>query len=244
MRHVRCGIVIIAIALVSFGCSPSPTNGDDYVCHFQAADEDYMNFGTMGGFMNSLDWSIIERVKLPSGASTSGWHMFRGKAWADKEGDVAIELDAARIYAWVYSSGWKDLNYPGTFQENQWYDICILHDAAGSTLYLYVGGVQQDTESVGPIDDSSNTNRFFFGGQDVAVSFGQGDLYSEGDITIAHQAWFQRQLTLTEIQNYSGAHFSGVNLFFETQINAASIDDASGNGHDGTNGNSPVYEPR
>ncbi len=213
-----------------------------HVVECQAADEDYIDFGTMEGFTNGTDWSIIEKVKRPLGASMDGWHFFRGCAWEDKTGDVAIQISSSMVYAWVRSAGWQSVQYDASFQENTWYTICLQYDTATTTLELYVDGeLRAVNSSVLPMDDSTNTNSLFFGGQDVDPLKGEGDLYAEPDIVIGHQAWLKRKLSLPEIAAYDGGDLDDPSLFFETNIGAAGITDDSGNGHDGTNGNSPEY---
>jgi len=212
-----------------------------YLVECQAADEDYVDFGTMEGFTNGTDWCIIEKVKRPTGAVT-GWHFFRGRGWEDKTGDVAIQISATTVYAWVMSGGWRTVQYDASFLENTWYTICLQYHTATTTLQLYVDGVlRAENNSVSAMNDSGNTNKLFFGGQDVDPIRGVGDLYSETDIIIGHQAWLQRTLALPEIEAYDGSNMTDPSLFFETNIGAAGITDDSGNGHDGTNGNSPEY---
>jgi hypothetical protein len=44
------------------------------------------------------------------------------------------------------------------------------------------------------------------------------------------------------MNNYGGTwNPSDADLFFSTEISASGITDASGNGHHGTNGNTPVF---
>ncbi|NLL28937.1 MAG: LamG domain-containing protein [Bacteroidales bacterium] len=214
-----------------------------YTVYFNSADEDYINFGTFENFTNSSDWCIIEKIKIPTGAGTeAGWHFFRGKAWEDKEGDIAISISSTRVHAWCQKGGWINITYNSTFTEEQWYNICLQYNSSTGTLELYVDGslVGQQT-GISPLDDSGNTNKLFWGGQDVAPIQEEGDLYSETSIIIAHQAWLQRLLTLTEIQNYDGYIAPEPALFFATEINSNSVSDISGNGHDGTNGNTPEF---
>jgi len=213
------------------------------VVQLDAADEDYIDFDTLNNFTNQSDWCIIEKVKMPSGTSTSGgWHFFRGKAWEDKEGDIAISISNTRIHAWCQKSGWKSVVYDGTFNEEQWYTICFQYNSTNQTLNLYVNGDSvAQTTNVAPQNDSENNNKLFFGGQDVDGAYSQGDLYSESSIIIAHQAWLQRNLTETEISNYDGYIEPEDNLFFATQIISDSVIDISGNNNNGSNGNSPVY---
>jgi hypothetical protein len=72
--------------------------------------------------------------------------------------------------------------------------------------------------SVASIDDSANTNKMFFGGQDVNPSKLLGDLYTESDCIIAHQAWVQRALTPEEISGYDGTFNTGnPDLYFKRQ---------------------------
>jgi hypothetical protein len=214
-----------------------------YYVKFISADEDYIDFGTFEGFTNSSDWSIIERVMMPTGTSSiSGYDFFRGKAWEDKEGDINISISSTQISVMCQQEGWKNINYSSTFSEDTWYDICLQYDASETTLSLYLDGtlVGQNT-SVPPQDDSGNTNKLFWGGQDVDPSKTQGDLYLEKNIIFSSQYWLQRTLTEEEISNYDGYIEPEAALFFAAKINTSSVTDESGNGHDGTNGNSPEY---
>jgi len=216
-----------------------------YVCQTTAADEDFVDFGSMGSFTDSSDWSVIEKVKLPSVFSTPDrWHVFRGKAWEDKTGDLALRLDEDQVYGWIYSGGWSDVNFDTTILRDEWYTICMQYDASETTLELYVNGELKDSNlAVAAQDDSANSNKLFFGGQDLAPAHPEGDLYHEADIVIAHHAWFQRLLSIEEIGNYDGtlSSLDTTDLFFATDINDSGITDASGNGHHGTIGNTPAF---
>ncbi len=214
-----------------------------YIVEFNRDDEDYINFGTLSGFTNNASWSVIERVKMPVGTGADGgWHFFRGKAWADKEGDIAISISSTQIHAWIQKGGWVNATYTHSFNEEQWYNLCLQYNASTTTLELYVdGSLEVQVGSVSPQDDSGNTNNLFWGGQDVDPSKGQGDLYSETNIVITNQVWLQRVLTTEEIQNYDGHIDSDPAIFFSSEINSGSVTDGSGNSHDGINGNSPEY---
>jgi hypothetical protein len=215
--------------------------------------EDYVDFSTFTGFMNSESWAIIEKVKIPAGA-TQGWHMFRGKADEDLVGDVAMQMrndvDIEQVHCWVRTGGWISLqmdknDIPGLeILDDTWYTICLQYDAVIQKLELYVNGnFIEEITSIAPIDDSSNNNKMFFGGQDVDPAQSEGDLYSECDVVIAHQAWLQRMLTPTEISNYNGTFNTGDSeLFFATEITASDVIKAGGTGGaDGKNGNSPEF---
>lgn len=214
-----------------------------YLVQLLKEDEDYIDFGTFGNFTNSSDWAIIERVKMPAGTGTQGgWHFFRGKAWADKEGDIAIQISTSQIYVWCYKSGWQSIAYDGTFEEGQWYDICFQYNSTNEALELYINGNLEGQKSgVLPQDDSENTNKLFWGGQDVDPIKNQGLLYSETSIIIAHQAWLQRVLSQSEIENYNGSWEQEPALYFASYVDQSSVLDYSGNGHDGTNGNTPEF---
>jgi hypothetical protein len=194
--------------------------GEPYVVEFTAADEDFVDFSAMPSFMNGGSWAIIEKVKTPAGA-TVGWHFFRGKGWEDKVGDVAIQLnsgvDSGQVYAWVCSAvigtmgSWTSVqmdknDVPGLeILDDTWYTICLQYNVDEEKLQLYVNGsFIAEVASFGAIDDSANTNKLFFGGQDVDPSKSKGDLYTETDCVIAHQAWIQRALTPAEISAYDG----------------------------------------
>lgn len=247
-------IVVVAVSgLVScadlFG-GGGGGSGENYVCQTTAADEDYVDFGSLEGFTASGDWSVIEKVKLPSDFSTPDrWHVFRGKAWEDKPGDLALRLDEDQAYGWIrvgsdFSGDWKSVNYDTTVQLDVWYTICMQYDASGETLELYVNGDRKDiVTGIVTQDDSTNTNKLFFGGQDVDPGDSQGDLYHEADIVIAHHAWFQRLLSSEEISGYDGtlSSLDTTDLFFATNIGDSGITDASGNGHHGTIGNTPEF---
>lgn len=249
--HMLLAAAGVALAVSGTGCG---AGGGivQYVCKTTAADEDYVDFGTMEGFTApggvTGDWSVIEKVKLPTDYATSGWHFFRGRGWEDKAGDLAIQLSSAQVHAWFYDSsppgGWTSVIYDTTVQLGRWYTICFQYDSAAKTLELYLDGALVDSSgSIDPEDDSGNTNKLFFGGQDVDPIKVVGDIYSEADIVIAHQAWFQRLLTAPEIAGYDGTldAVGGTGLFFETAIDETGITDASGNGHNGTNGNTPQF---
>ena len=213
------------------------------VVQFLASEEDYVSFGTFENFTNNSDWAVIEKVKMPAGTGADGgWHFFRGYAWADKEGDIAIQITNSGIHAWCQKSGWKSVQVDMAFQEEEWYTICFQYDVANTTLELFVNGTSVgELAGVAPMDDSGNTNQLFWGGQEVSESRGRGDLYSEASIVIAHQAWYQRLLTTGEISQYDGTVEDDPALFFSSEIGQNSVIDASGNGHIGTNGNSPEY---
>lgn len=181
---------------------------------------------------------------MPTGAgSEGGWHFFRGKAWEDKEGDIAISISSTQVHAWCRKgTTWQSIVYNNTFAEEQWYNICFQYNSSTQTLELYIDGslVGQKT-GISPINDSGNTNNLFWGGQDVSSTQGVGILYSETSIIIAHQAWLQRLLNPTEIQDYNGYITPEPTLFFSSEINSNSVSDISGNGHNGINGNSPEF---
>jgi len=217
-------------------------NDSIYAVSLDRSNEDYVNFGSFANFTAGSDWSIIEKIKMPEGTGDQiGWHFFRGKAWEDLNGDIAIRISASEVVTWTYYSGWNSLSYNGTFHEEQWYTICLQYDSAAETLELYVDGVLVDHMGLLPLDDSSNDNNMFWGGQDAAPDQGVGDLYSERSIIIAHQAWLQRTLTPSEIANYDGYIASEPALFFATEITSDSVLDISGNECHGVNGNSPEY---
>ena len=224
--------------------SPVTANIDSsYIVSLDKNDEDYVNLGTFENFTNNASWAVIERVKMPAGTGADGgWHVFRGKAWEDKEGDIAIQIKNSQVYAWVQKGGWQHVAYNAAFNEEQWYNICLQYNALTSTLELYVDGqaVGQQT-GISPQDDSGNTNNLFWGGQDVAPSRNQGDLYAEASIVIANQVWLHRILTSEEIQNYDGHIDADPAIFFSSSINSNAVTDGSGNSHDGTNGNTPEY---
>jgi hypothetical protein len=218
---------------------PEPSN---YAVALTEADEDFIDFGTFGSFTLNSDWAIIEKVKFTTGAS-SGWHFFRGKAWIDVEGDLAISIDENRVHAWVRSGGsWINVIYETTLSADRWYNICFQYTLATTTLDLYVDGVLRATESAISMDDANNTNKLFWGGQEASPGDGVGDLYSETSVTIANQAWYRRVLTQGEISSYNGTVNTGdSDLYFVSVISGSGVTDGSGHGHNGTNGNSPEF---
>ncbi len=224
----------------------------DPALEFDDSDEDFVDFGSMSGFMKDTSWSIIEKVKIPEDADRiGGWHMFRGSAWNDKEGDVAFQIrtgtTTGNIYVWLNKGGWKSLTMDngdsGIYvDEGVWYTICVVYDSPDDEYRLYVNGTMVDSDStIGAMDDSSNTNELYFGGQQVDPMWVVGDLYSEVDITFAHHAWLQRELSISEISSYNGwIEASTDDLYLSTKIEKDGISDLSGNGRDGTFGNSPI----
>ncbi|HDJ34022.1 MAG TPA: hypothetical protein ENF21_07995 [Bacteroidetes bacterium] len=214
---------------------------NEYAVYLNRADEDFIDFGTFGGFTAGTDWCIIEKVKLPvNTGSQGGWHFFRGKAWEDKEGDIAISFAENRVYTWCRKDGWVDIAYVGTFNEDQWYTICLQYDALEEMLELYVDGELVGEAAMAPMDDSNNNNRMFWGGQETDNP-DLGDLYSETSIIIAHQAWLQRKLSGPEITAYDGHMAPEPAMFFASKIDSKSVTDISGNNRRGTSGNSPEF---
>jgi hypothetical protein len=153
MNQTRAILCILCLACVLFvGCTPAENNNEEsqaYVVECSAGDEDFVNFSTVPSFMNSGSWAILEKVKIPS-AATPGWHMFRGKGWEDKNGDVAIWLkndtDSGQFYYWVYSGGWLALQMDKNdvagleILDNTWFTVCLQHDADSQKLQLNVKG--------------------------------------------------------------------------------------------------------
>ncbi len=237
-----------------------------YICDAQrplagfqmmAADEDYFAFPPMAGFTAGGSWAILEAIELPDNAQP-GWHFFRGKAWEDQEGDVALQvnLDAAppQVQAWVQKSGWVNINWADdsgdVLRSGRVITFCLQYDAGTETAQLYVDGVLRTEASIaGGIDDSANTNPLYFGGQAVDSSYNQGDLYTEADVVMIHQAWLTRILTAEEIaqysQNESKSFVVDGTTFFATRIG----EDADGDmnfydavsGEYATIGNTPEY---
>jgi len=251
-------LFLFAFLLMGFGLIHINAASDYYV-QFDDSDEDYVDFGNMSGFMADTSWTIIEKIKVPKGADNpNGWHMFRGKAWRDKTGDIAIRFrngtfekndgsPAPNIVVWLRKGGWNRLEmYNGDkgiyLQGDKWYTLAVVYNKTSNEYELYLNGLEVDNNTViGPMDDSGNSNKLFFGGQDVDRSW-HGNLYSETDSAIAHQAWFQRALTSEEIPDYDGyVEPNSQDLFFSTEITSTKINDISGNGRDGVNGNSPEY---
>lgn len=245
--------ILVGVFIVFCLASISTASASEYYVELNSTEEDYVNFGSMSGFMSGTSWSIIEKVKIPQWAdNTNGWHMFRGKAWVDNTGDIAIKLTddttTQNVKVWLRRGGWESLTMDDgdegiDIEKDTWYTICIVYDHPADEYRLYVNGIEVDSDtSIAPMDDSGNNLKLFFGGQDVASRYDKGDLYSEADITIAHQAWFQRALSPTEISGYDGCVPNSQDLFFSTEITSDSIIDASGNGHNGENGNTPHYK--
>lgn len=215
-----------------------------YQVRLMSENEDFIDFGTFEGFTNNSDWSVIERVMMPAGTGSDGggWHFFRGKAWVDQEGDIAIKIHTSGLHVWVMKDGWNNVSYEASLDVMTWYVLCLQYDATTNELELYLDGqLVGQLSGVPPQDDSGNTNKMFWGGQDVDPSRRQGDLYSEASIVYASQHWLQRKLTPAEISGYDGTFKPEPALFFSSNINVASVTDATGNGHDGTNGNTPEF---
>ncbi|MBS0010304.1 MAG: hypothetical protein KFF49_02775 [Bacteroidales bacterium] len=241
-------LITLFIATLMSSCTKDENNNDGsvYAVYLDENDEDYINFGTFEGFTAGADWSIIEKVRMPAGADNDGgWHFFRGKAWEDKEGDIAISISATRVHAWCRKGSlmaeWISIIHDGTFNADQWYTICFQYKSTEQQIELYIDGALAGQENMTAMDDSNNNNNLYWGGQEVDASYKEGELYTEGSITIAHQAWLQRTLSSSEIAAYDGYIAPEAALFFATDIEANSVSDISGNNRKGTNGNSPEF---
>ena len=235
-------VLLTGLFIISLNsCEKDGSHSSKYIVKLDEADEDYINFGTFENFTKDSDWAIIEKVKFTSGAF-GGWHFFRGKAWVDKEGDIAISINESRVHAWVRKGGWVNVIHEATYTPDKWYTICFQYTFATTTLDLYIDGVHRGAVTVDPMDDTANDSNLFWGGQEASPEDLVGDIYSETSVTIAHQAWYRRVLTTNEISSYNGSiDDTDPDLVFSSEISATSVTDASGNGHNGTNGNSPEF---
>jgi len=245
-------IITIIIGSLMSSCSKEEENNNDdsvYAVYLDENDEDYINFGTFESFTAGGDWSVIEKIKMPPGADNDGgWHFFRGKAWEDQEGDIAISISETRVHAWCRApvpgkafGEWISIIYEDTFNADQWYTICFQYNSGEQQLELYIDGTPAGQEDMMPMDDSNNNNNMFWGGQESAPLNNEGEMYTETSIIIFHQAWLQRTLSSSEIGAYDGYIAPEAALFFGTDIDASSVSDISGNNRNGTNGNSPEF---
>ncbi|MEE4214702.1 MAG: LamG-like jellyroll fold domain-containing protein [Bacteroidales bacterium] len=245
-------VITMLLASLMSACTKDDENNNDdsiYAVYMDENDEDYINFGTFEGFTAGTDWSVIEKIKMPAGADNDGgWHFFRGKAWEDKEGDIAISISETRVHAWCSApvpgkafTGWVSIIHEDTFNADQWYTICFQYNSTGQQLELYIDGTLVGQEDMLPMDDSNNSNNMFWGGQECAPVHNEGEMYTETSIIMFHQAWLQRTLSSSEIAAYDGYIAPESALFFATDIDASSVSDISGNNLNGTNGNSPEF---
>lgn len=192
-----------------------------------AADEDYFAFSSKEGFMSGGAWAIIETVQVPE-YSQGGWHFFRGRAWEDRNGDVAISVNIDtnphQIHAWVYRGGWTSVvwqdPYGSILRARRWLTICMQRAGDNDPVELWVDGIKMnETALSGQIDDTANTNPLFFGGQVVDPNWSEGDLYSEADVVMVRQTWLQRTLSPAEMIDYRlGAQFTDNAVFFDASI--------------------------
>ncbi|MCD6496892.1 MAG: hypothetical protein J7M25_01125 [Deltaproteobacteria bacterium] len=192
-----------------------------------AADEDFFAFPSKEGFMSSGAWAIIETVQVPE-YSQGGWHFFRGRAWEDLDGDVAISVNIAtdppRIHAWLQKGGWVNVvwqdPYGSIVRAGRWLTICMQRAGDDDPVELWVDGIKMnETPLSGQIDDTANPHSLFFGGQDVDPSRNVGDLYSEADVVMVRQTWLQRTLNPAEMIDYRfGAQFTDNAVFFDARI--------------------------
>ena len=190
-------------------------------------DEDYFAFPSKEGFMSGGAWAIIETLQVPD-YSQGGWHFFRGKAWEDLDGDVAVSVnidnDPPQIHAWVRKGSWVSVIWEDPFgsivRAGRWLTICMQRAGENDPVELWVDGIKMaETELSGPINDNDNDNLLVFGGQDVEPFWSQGDLYSEADVLMVRQTWLQRTLSGAEMIDYSlGAQFADGSVFFDGAI--------------------------
>lgn len=254
MKKRKSSVFIFALILSGFvisaihSCKKDDPGDYFYAARMDKQDEDYINFGSFEGFTSNpgalfRDWAIIEKVMMPADTdNTGGWHFFRGKAWEDLEGDIAISISPTLIQTWCFKNGWVSINYENTFIPGEWYTLCLQYKESEQLLELYVNGSLVGEQSMEAMDDSNNTNNLFWGGQEHGEDFPDvGELYSETSIIIAHQAWFQRSLGVEEIAAYDGAIEQKTGAFFSTKIDSKSVSDESGNNRHGIIGNNPRF---
>lgn len=237
---------------LTFGVRVLPAG--DHVARFTAAQEEYVTFGSIEGFTHAGSWTLIERVKLPPGAG-GGYHIGRasGDTWPEGDapvvdaavGDFAIRLDPTgqsnQINVTAMTSSGEVImgyNFAGGLPEDTWFDICVVYDADLEEFTLYINGetVAGGYEAA-PLDDRANSHELTLGGIPAAGAADAGSLVGESDIVIGNVAFYQRALSMNEIERYRGlVDPTDEDLYFATTILSDRIDDASANGRNGTNG--------
>ncbi len=212
-----------------------------YFVKFDASAYSWTRFPQMPGVFAAVsDWTIIEKVMIPEDSSGAyGWHFFRGSAWQDKEGDVALSIkpetsDGAEdgdLHAWLRKGGWVNTRNDNlSIKKGVWYTVAYMFDSTAQKTMLYLDGVKvaETAVSFSAINDAANTNVLTFGGQYCTGSGScNNDLYTEADIAIMHHAWLGRLMSEEELLNYDGtiSYLENPEVIFNALITESSMID-------------------
>ncbi len=159
--------------------------------------------GNLAGFTYNSDWSWAAIVD--SGQASNYRVFMRGKAWADQVGDFDLRVDPGNsINSWT-TPFWTTTSYAGNISQGPIW-LAGTYDLSEGIYRLYLNGVEVTSRSLGPINDSGNTNPLTINGQWAANAHGVGNVYVEGTFSIAQLILSKDVFTGDEL---SAAYTSG-----------------------------------
>ncbi len=152
-------------------------------------DNEYVKtVGDLAGFTYQSDWSWMSIVKANQ---VGGFRVFmRGKAWQDKLGDFDLRLNPEldTMYTWHRSPWWRWVSANRTDSAINADDLLWLastYDYSERKTTLYINGMNVAEFTIDPMDDRNNTNPLNINGQWAENRNGVGNVYSEGDFSLA-----------------------------------------------------------
>ena len=148
----------------------------------EIADNESLDFGT-GDFTYSL-W--IKTTQSTHGALFNQWdYTLTSSQWATSS--FESQLKTNKFYLRVSNgSGGVEVTSTTSVNNGIWYYATVVRD--GTTLRLYINGVQEDTGDVTGVDIPNSTRPLWVGKSDSS-----GSVYFDGKITnvqIWDKAWY------------------------------------------------------
>ncbi len=187
--------------------------------------------GDLAGFTYQSDWSWMTIVQSNQ---LDHYRVFmRGKAWQDKPGDFDLRLvsDQDQMNTWHRAPGWVNANATDTALGDSgllW--LASTYDYSEQRSTLYVNGINIGEFNISPMDDRANTNPLNINGQWAENRFGVGNVYVEGDFSIAQLILSQSLFTQSDLQAaYQNQQYMNADdaTWFDFRINDAQVPEPS-----------------
>ncbi len=141
--------------------------------------------GDLAGFTYQNDWSWMTIIQSNQ---SDGYRAFmRGWAWQDKQGDFDLRLSANNntMFTWHRAPGWVNSSASSSAINNHLVWLAGTYDYSTTTSTLYVNGMNVGEYNIAPMDDRNNTNPLSINGQWAGNIRGVGNIYGEGQFSIA-----------------------------------------------------------
>ena len=169
--------------------------------HLSGDNEYVKTVSGIAGFTYQSDWSWMTIVKLDPYTNRI---FMRGKAWADKVGDfdLRVNSESNTMYTWHRSPSWvNSLATNSAINNTDLVWLAGTYDYSENKSRLYVNGTNVGEFNISPMDDSNNTNPLNINGQWDGIDHNVGNVYGEGDFSIAQLILSQSLFTESDLLN-------------------------------------------